>query len=184
MPIGFQTDVNAAALSELYLGGHGADIASCCYVTIGTGVGVGVVVDGRALNGLTHPEGGHIRVARHADDAYAGNCPYHGDCLEGLSNAAAIAARCGVPASELRHVPDDHPVWAMQAHYVAQLCVSLTLLLSPEVIVLGGGVLKRGHVLFPLVRAGCADLFAVPASLVYVCMSCSHSASCFCAFMI
>ena len=156
VPIGFNTDVNAAAIAELAHGGHG-NISSVCYVTVGTGVGVGVVTHGQGVSGLMHPEGGHIFVPRHPEDTYKGNCPYHVDCLEGLSNAGAVAARCGVDASELDHIPDDHACWKFQVHYMAHLCATLTCLISPEVIVLAGGLNKRitllpglyfGHILF------------------------------------
>ena len=143
VPIGFHTDVQAAAMGELKHGGHGK-ISSCTYTTVGTGVGIGVVVNGQHVGAVTHTEGGHIRVARHPKDTeYSGNCPYHGDCLEGLLNAKALADRLGVSPSKLKTVSDDHEVWDMAAEYLAQMCVSLTLLLSPNVIVLGGGVLNQ-----------------------------------------
>eukprot|EP00455_Lapot_gusevi_P018088 TRINITY_DN197_c0_g1_i5.p1 TRINITY_DN197_c0_g1~~TRINITY_DN197_c0_g1_i5.p1 ORF type:complete len:298 (-),score=82.42 TRINITY_DN197_c0_g1_i5:219-1112(-) len=157
VPTFFQTDVNAAALAEMQYGQHG-DIHSCVYITVGTGVGVGVVNGKQPLCGITHPEGGHIRVPRFPGDDYQGNCPYHKDCLEGLANARALADRAGIPPSELRNLPDDHPVWNMQAFYLAQLCSSLILLLSPEVIVIGGGVLKRGHILFPAIHRHTLDI--------------------------
>lgn len=149
--IGFTTDVNAAALAELRFGGHG-QLNSCVYATVGTGVGLGVVVNGHVVEGLLHPEGGHVRVVRHPEDTYKGNCPYHADCLEGMSNAIACAEKAGVPQAELANVPDSHPLWEWEAFYLAQLCVTATMFLSPEVIVLGGGVLHRTS-LFPRVRA-------------------------------
>ena len=155
IPISFNTDVNAAALGELQWGGHqadsGCDVRNVVYVTVGTGIGAGVVVDGRAVAGLLHPEAGHFRVPRHPDDAYAGNCPFHSDCLEGLGNAGAVAARCGIPPSQLQSLPDSHPVWDIEAFYLANLCQTLATIVSPHVIVLGGGVLKRGC-LFPKTR--------------------------------
>jgi len=155
VPISFNTDVNGAALAELKWGQHERDvdyeIKNVVYVTVGTGIGAGVVVDGRAVSGLLHPEAGHFRVPRHPDDKYAGNCPFHGDCLEGLGNAAAVAARCGVPPSQLHTVSDDHPTWEIEAFYLANLCQTLACIVSPHVIVLGGGVLKR-QVLFTKTR--------------------------------
>jgi len=156
VPIEFQTDVNAAALGELRYGEHGL-ISSCCYVTVGTGIGVGVVINSQAVTGLTHPEGGHIRVERHKYDQYKGNCPYHKDCLEGLANAAAVADRVGCHPSKLGEVADDHNVWEIEAFYLGQLCAQLTLILSPELIILGGGVLHRTR-LFVDVRKVCVQM--------------------------
>jgi len=147
VPISFNTDVNAAALGELQWGGHdkGKDypLKNVVYVTVGTGIGAGVVVEGKAVSGLLHPEGGHIRVPRHPNDKYEGNCPFHHDCLEGLANAGAVSARCKVSPAQLHTVPDSHPVWDIEAFYLAGLCQTLACIVSPHVIVLGGGVLKR-----------------------------------------
>lgn len=150
VPVGFNTDVQAAAIGEIEHGKHG-NISSCCYITIGTGVGVGVVIGRQAVCGLTHPEGGHIRIKRHPQDTYEGNCPYHHDCVEGLTNAQAVAKRAGVDPSQLKTLPDSHPVWDLEAYYLAQLCASLTLIVSPHVIVIGGGVPKR-KILFSKIR--------------------------------
>ena len=120
------------------------------YVTVGTGVGVGVVCGGEPVHGLSHPEAGHIRVSRLASDglagapgAFEGACAYHGDCIEGMAGAAAIARRCGCEMSQLAQVPDDHPAWDAAAHYVAGMCAALVMVASPQRIVLGGGVLQR-----------------------------------------
>lgn len=133
------------------------NVDTIAYTTVGTGIGVGVVVKGQELTGLLHPEGGHFYPRRHRLDTYAGNCPYHADCLEGLANAQACAERCSVPPHCLADVNDDHATWDLAAYYLAQLCVNATLLLSPQVIVLGGGVLKR-KVLFPKIRAKTLEL--------------------------
>ncbi|MBV8972244.1 MAG: ROK family protein [Sphingomonadaceae bacterium] len=132
-PVAVDTDVNAAAVAEARAGGIDGRLA---YVTVGTGIGVGVAERGRPLPGA-HAEGGHIRVPRAPDDAFAGTCPWHGDCLEGLAAGPALAMRWGVPAEALAA---DHPAWAVEAHYLAALCLSLTYLIRPERIVLGGGV--------------------------------------------
>eukprot|EP00823_Brevimastigomonas_motovehiculus_P000256 TRINITY_DN10367_c0_g1_i1.p1 TRINITY_DN10367_c0_g1~~TRINITY_DN10367_c0_g1_i1.p1 ORF type:complete len:337 (-),score=68.34 TRINITY_DN10367_c0_g1_i1:297-1280(-) len=151
VPIGFDTDVNAAALSEVKHGGH-KNIDSCCYVTIGTGIGVGVVVRNKAVHGLMHPEAGHMRVVRHPKDTYKGRCPFHKDCLEGLATANAIADRKGLKNVQLlRKVPTSDPVFEIEAFYLAQLCATLTLVLSPHVIVLGGGIGQRID-MFPNLR--------------------------------
>ena len=120
------------------------------YVTVGTGVGVGVVCGGEPVHGLSHPEAGHIRVSRLASDglagapgAFEGTCVYHGDCIEGMAGAAAIARRCGCDMSQLAQIPDDHPAWDAAAHYVAGICATLVMVASPQRIVLGGGVLQR-----------------------------------------
>jgi len=150
VPIEFQTDVNAAATGEMAYGKHG-DINSCVYVTVGTGVGVGVIANGKAVTGILHPEGGHIRLPRHPDDKYAGFCPFHKDCLEGLTNTGAISTRFGVHRSDLAKMPDESEIWEFVAFYLAQLCAVLACVVSPHVIVLGGGVLKRLS-LFPKIR--------------------------------
>ena len=147
VPIGFDTDVNAAALGE-WIWGAGRGLEAVIYVTVGTGIGGGGVLGGRMLHGLVHPEMGHLRVPRVSGDTFPGNCPYHGDCLQGLAAGPAIEARWGRRAEEL---PPDHPAWALEAAYLALAVNDLICVLSPERIILGGGVMTRRH-LFPLVR--------------------------------
>lgn len=155
VPVALDTDVNAAALAEARLLG---DLApQLAYVTIGTGIGVGLVVDGRPVHGRGHPEMGHIRVVRHAGhDHFAGVCPFHGDCLEGLASGPAIGAAWGAAATDL---PDDHAFWDIEAFYIAQLCTTLLLSFSPHRIVLGGGVMNQSR-LFTLVREKTASMLA------------------------
>ena len=131
------TDVNAAALAEQQWGAARGQ-SDVCYVTVGTGVGVGALVDGRLLHGNAHPELGHLLVRRHPDDSYPGLCPFHGDCLEGLASGPAVAARWGRPADALGQVTDD--ARRLEAYYLAQLVVTLGYALAPGVVVLGGGV--------------------------------------------
>ena len=137
-PVGIETDVNGAALAEARWGagvGHG----SLLYLTIGTGVGGGFVSERRLLHGLSHPEMGHIRVPRHPDDTqFAGVCPFHGDCLEGLASGPAVIARWGHPLSDLG---EDHPGAAMIAWYLGQAVCSFQAVMDPARIVLGGGVM-------------------------------------------
>lgn len=139
LPVALDTDVNAAALAEGRLGAaRGLD--QLVYLTVGTGIGGGVLVRGEPLHGLLHPELGHLRPRRHpADAGFAGVCPYHGDCFEGLASGPAMQARLGYPLAE---APADHPVWEILADYLGQLCAQLTLALSPRCIVLGGGVAR------------------------------------------
>lgn len=147
IPIGWDTDVNAAAYGEAKWGAaKGLD--SCVYYTIGTGVGVGVYAEGKLVHGMLHPEGGHILTRRHPDDQYEGFCPYHGDCLEGIAAGPAIERRWKVKGSEL---PPDHPAWAMEAFYIGQALAGTILLLSPKKIILGGGVMHQLQ-LFPMIR--------------------------------
>lgn len=148
VPFGWDTDVNAAAYGEAAWGAaKGLD--SCVYFTIGTGIGVGVYSEGRLVHGLVHPEGGHILPRRHPDDRFSGHCPYHGDCLEGLAAGPAIEKRWGVKGSELGA---DHPAWAMEAYYLGQAVTSAILMLSPKIVILGGGVMQQKHLL-PMIRA-------------------------------
>lgn len=153
VPIGFDTDVNGAALGE-YKWGAAQGLDSCLYITVGTGIGAGAVVGGKLVHGLSHPEMGHILVRRHPEDTYEGFCPYHGDCLEGLAAGPAIGKRWGVPAGEL---PIDHPAWEMEAHYLAHALMNYVLILSPQKIVMGGGVMKQSQ-LFPLIRTKLQEL--------------------------
>jgi fructokinase len=147
IPIGFDTDVNVAAFGEWKWGaGQGLDTA--VYLTVGTGIGGGGIVNGRMMRGLIHPEMGHIRVPRVSNDNFAGNCPYHGDCLQGLAAGPAIEARWGKSAPEL---PRNHPAWKMEARYLALAVNDLVCVLSPQRIILGGGVMHQTH-LFPLIR--------------------------------
>jgi len=125
------TDVNAAALAEA--GG----LRNLVYITIGTGIGGGVLSDGRLVHGTRHPEFGHLKVPRWQDDAFAGVCPFHGDCLEGMASGPAIGERWGRAASEL---PADHPAWDLEAHYLAHGVLALLAIVSPERVVIGGGV--------------------------------------------
>jgi fructokinase len=148
-PIGFDTDVNAAALAE-HRWGAARGVDSMVYVTIGTGIGGGVISRGAPIHGLMHPEMGHFHPRRHAlDQGFAGVCPFHGDCLEGLASGPAIVARSG---RELRAIDPDHPQWEIEADYLGQLCAQLVLLVSPQRIVLGGGVMNQRQLLAPVRR--------------------------------
>jgi fructokinase len=147
-PIGFDTDVNAAALAEHRWGAARA-ISNLVYLTVGTGIGGGVLVHGAPLHGLMHPEIGHIHPRRHPLDMdFAGTCPFHGDCLEGLASGPAILARTGY---ELQDLEFTHPQWDLEADYLGQLCAQLVLTLSPQLIVMGGGVMSQQRLL-PLIR--------------------------------
>jgi fructokinase len=147
-PIGFDTDVNAAAMAE-HRWGAARDVDNLVYLTIGTGIGGGVIVDGVPIHGLVHPEIGHIRPRRHAlDGGFAGVCPFHGDCLEGLASGPAILARSG---ASLQQLDAAHPQWQLQADYLGQLCAQLVLTVSPRRIVMGGGVMSQARLL-PLIR--------------------------------
>lgn len=137
VPVRLETDVNAAAIAEGRLG-VAKGCATHAYVTVGTGIGVGAVIEGRPLRGLVHPEVGHQRIPRHERDGFAGSCPSHGDCWEGLASGAAIAARWGAPGEALLGRPE---VWALECHYLAVGLANVVLALSPERLVLGGGVM-------------------------------------------
>ncbi|WP_455676014.1 ROK family protein [Pradoshia sp.] len=139
VPMGFNTDVNAAALGEARLGvAKGLD--SCMYITVGTGIGAGALIGGKLLQGLSHPEMGHIMVRRHPNDSYEGKCPYHKDCLEGLAAGPAIEARWGMKGDKLQEADE---VWEMEGYYLAQAIAHYILVLSPKKIILGGGVMKQ-----------------------------------------
>jgi fructokinase len=134
----FDTDVNAAALGEHYWVPENREVNPLVYITVGTGIGVGYIVNGKTLHGLIHPEGGHTFIPHDRTiDPYPGFCPYHGDCMEGLASGPAMAARWGQPAESL---PDDHPGWDLEAKYLAYMISNLILNFSPQRIVLGGGV--------------------------------------------
>lgn len=149
VPVGFDTDVNGAALSE-WRWGAGQDVDNLIYFTIGTGIGGGAVVNGRLLHGLVHPEMGHIALPHdHEQDPYPGRCPFHGDCFEGMAAGPAIGERWGKPAYEL---PPDHAAWELEAHYIALALRTFICTLSPERIILGGGVMEQEQ-LFGMVHA-------------------------------
>lgn len=147
LPVGFDTDVNGAALSE-HRWGAAQGLDTFIYLTIGTGLGGGGLIGGKLMHGLIHPEMGHISVPRHPDDAYEGFCPFHGDCLEGVAAGPAIEGRWGQPAQTLSA---DHPAWEMEAYYLAAGLVNFICTLSPQRLILGGGVMDQSH-LFPLIR--------------------------------
>jgi fructokinase len=149
IPLAFNTDVNGAALAE---GRWGAaqGLRDFAYITVGTGIGVGLIVANLPVFGFTHPELGHIRVARRLDDDWAGSCPFHGDCLEGLASGTSIERRLGVRAEHLK--PHD-PVWELVVHALAQLLHTLVLATAPQRILLGGGVMNsQRHLFAPLRR--------------------------------
>ena len=143
IPIAWTTDVNAAAYGEMKLGAA-RQCHSCIYLTVGTGIGAGVIIDQKIFQGNAHPEMGHIRIKRHPKDNYEGTCPYHHDCLEGLAAGPSIEARTGVKGEELH---GDDPVWSLQAYYIAQALVNYTLSFAPDRIILGGGVMNQSHLL-------------------------------------
>lgn len=147
VPIEFNTDVNAAALGEL-MHGAGQGLDSCLYITVGTGIGAGAVVQGKLLQGLSHPEMGHVPVRRHPEDTYKGRCPYHNDCVEGMAAGPAIEERWGAKGIELA---DKQEVWELEAYYLAQALMQYILIVSPKKIIMGGGVMKQAQI-FSLVQ--------------------------------
>ncbi|MBX3009950.1 MAG: ROK family protein [Caldilineaceae bacterium] len=148
LPVGFDTDVNGAALGE-YRWGAAQKLDTFLYLTIGTGLGGGGMVNGKLLHGLMHPEMGHILIPHNWDaDPYAGFCPYHGDCWEGLAAGPALEGRWQTKAETL---PPDHPAWELEAHYLALGLVNLICTLSPQRVIMGGGVMDQQH-LFPLIH--------------------------------
>ncbi len=148
LPVGFDTDVNVAALGE-HRWGAAKGIDTFVYLTIGTGIGGGGMVDGKLMHGLLHPEMGHIAIPHDRErDPFAGVCPFHGDCWEGLANGPALEARWGQPGETL---PAAHEAWKLEAHYLAWGVAIIMMILSPKVIVMGGGVMEQEHI-FPLVR--------------------------------
>jgi fructokinase len=148
LPIAFDTDGNAALLGEVRWGAA-RGLSDAVYLTIGTGIGGGVLVRGQIVHGLVHPEIGHLRLPHDRErDPFPGVCPYHGDCLEGLASGPAMQARWGMPAGTL---PPDHIGWELEAHYLALGLVNLTVTLSTARILLGGGVMQQPH-LFEMIR--------------------------------
>lgn len=147
VPIGFDTDVNASAIGEATWGSS-KDVKNSIYITIGTGVGVGVIIDGKPLHGMLHPEAGHILLAKHPVDNFKGTCPYHENCLEGLAAGPAIEARYGKKAHELS---EQVEVWVLEGYYIAQALVNYILTLSPQRIILGGGVMHQEQ-LMPIIH--------------------------------
>ena len=148
IPVGFDTDVNGSVLGEVTFG-QAKGKKCVVYVTIGTGVGAGIYIEGKLLHGMLHPEAGHILLTQRQDDTYEGTCPYHKTCLEGLAAGPAIEARWGRKAVELK---DDARVWDLEAYYIAQAIVNYILILSPQMIILGGGVMHQEQ-LFPKIRS-------------------------------
>jgi len=138
IPCDIDTDVNAAALAESLLGAA-KGLKNCVYFTVGTGIGGGIYAEGRLIHGLMHPEWGHVLLIRHEEDPLLhGVCPYHPNCTEGFASGPAMQVRWGIPAKDL---PDDHRGWDIEAYYLAQLCAIALMTVSPEAILLGGGVM-------------------------------------------
>lgn len=143
VPVGFDTDVNGAILGEVMLGAA-KGCENAIYITVGTGIGVGVYVNGGLLHGLVHPEGGHILLAKHPKDTYSGKCPYHGCCFEGLASGPAIEERWGKKAELLA---DEMNVWELESYYIAQAITNYILTYSPQKIILWGGVMHQNQLL-------------------------------------
>ena len=152
IPIGFDTDVDGSLLGEVTWGAA-KGLMDVAYITIGTGVGGGILSGGKVIHGMMHPEMGHVKVIPVPGDTYAGKCPFHGNCLEGMAAGPAIKDRWGVPANELVDKPE---VWEYEADYIAQAVVMLILTVSPKKVILGGGVMHQLQ-LFPLIRNKVAE---------------------------
>lgn len=152
-PAGFDTDVNSSVLGEVTFGQ--ANGKNCVvYITIGTGIGAGIYINGRLLHGMLHPEAGHVLIRKRYDDSYEGNCPYHKNCFEGLASGPAIEQRWGQKAAALK---DRKEVWELEAYYIAQALTGFILTLSPEMIILGGGVMHQEQ-LFPEIRKNVKEM--------------------------
>lgn len=147
IPVGLDTDVNAAVLAEVEYGAA-KGCESAIYITVGTGVGVGVYCNGGLVHGLVHPEGGHMLLKKEQGDTYGGCCPFHGNCVEGLASGPAILGRYGKSGKELADKPE---VWELESAYLAQAIANYIMLYSPQKIILWGGVMHQ-DCLFPLVR--------------------------------
>lgn len=143
VPIAWTTDVNAAAYGE-YVAGSAKDLNSCVYYTIGTGVGAGAIQADHFIEGFSHPEMGHMIIRRHQEENFEGSCPFHNDCLEGLAAGPALEKRTGEKGQNLS---EEDSVWDLEAYYIAQAAYNTTLMLAPEVIIFGGGVMKQRHML-------------------------------------
>jgi fructokinase len=155
VPVAFDTDVNAAALGEQRWGAA-AGLETFSYITVGTGIGGGGMANGRLLHGLVHPEVGHMRIPHdRGRDPFAGACPYHGDCFEGLASGEALRRRWGKPGEELT----DRAVWELEADYLALGIVNLVCTLSPQRVIVGGGVMRQ-PLLLPLIRLRIRELLA------------------------
>jgi fructokinase len=154
LPVVFETDVNAAAYGE-HCWGAANGLTDFIYLTIGTGIGGGLMTSGQLVHGLVHPEMGHIRLPHDSQmDPFPGMCPFHRDCFEGLASGPALGLRWGVSAEKL---PPDHPAWPLEAVYIAQAISDFICTLSPQRIVMGGGVMQQAH-LFPMVRRSVLEL--------------------------
>lgn len=147
-PVGFDTDVNGSALGEVTFG-QAKGKKNIVYLTVGTGIGAGVYAEGKLLHGMLHPEAGHILMRRREDDHYEGKCPYHKTCLEGLAAGPAIEERWGKKGIELQ---DRDEVWDLEAYYLAQALTDYILILAPQLIILGGGVMHQEQ-LFTRIRS-------------------------------
>lgn len=147
IPVGFDTDVNAALLAETTWGAA-RGLTDAAYVTIGTGIGMGAMSGGKLTHGMLHPEAGHIKMSIVDGDNYKGHCPSHGTCFEGMASGLAIAERWGKSPKELADNPE---VWDLEAKYIAQALTAIVYILSPQKIILGGGIMRQAQ-LFPLVR--------------------------------
>ncbi len=148
VPMAFDTDVNGSAVGE-HRFGAAKDVDSCVYITIGTGIGIGVIADGKPLHGALHPEGGHIMMGKKPGDDFKCICPNHDCCFEGMASGPAIEKRWGMKAYELSDRPE---VWETESWYIAQAIVDYIMILSPQRIILGGGVMKQTQ-LFPMICA-------------------------------
>lgn len=155
VPVGFDTDVNGAVMGEV-VWGAAKGCSSAIYITIGTGIGVGVYVNGALLHGLVHPEAGHMLMARHPSDSFEGCCPFHGCCFEGMASGPAIEKRWGAKGDKLQ---ERSKVWELEAFYLAQAIANYVLTYSPEKIILWGGVMHQAQ-LFDMVRKNVVSLLA------------------------
>lgn len=147
VPIKIDTDVNASCIGEITYG-SAKGLNNVIYITVGTGIGVGICVEGKMVHGILHPEAGHILLTKNEKDKGNSVCPFHKNCLEGLASGPSILKRYGKPADELK---DDNEVWEIESDYIAQAIVSIIYTTCPQKIILGGGVMNQKHI-FPLIR--------------------------------